>query len=58
MGIPIVAAAGNDWDDACDFSPASALGVITVGSSGQGDDVSSFTNGGSCVIYLPLVHML
>ena len=53
-GIPIVAAAGNDGDDACDYSPASAPGVITVASSAQGDYVSSFTNGGSCVdIFAP-----
>ena len=53
-GIPIVAAAGNDGSDACDYSPASAAGVITVASSAQGDDVSFFTNGGSCVdIFAP-----
>ena len=55
MGIPIVAAAGNNYGgDACDRSPASAPGVITVASSARGDDVSSFTNGGSCVnIFAP-----
>ena len=54
MGIPIVAAAGNDGDDACDYSPGSAPGVITVASSVRGDDVCSFTNGGSCVdIFAP-----
>ena len=54
MGIPIVVAAGNDRGNACNYSPASAPGVITVASSAQGDDVSSFTNGGSCVnIFAP-----
>ena len=54
IGIPIVAAAGNDRDDACYYSPASAPGVITVASSARGDDVSSFTNGGSCIdIFAP-----
>ena len=54
MGIPIVAAAGNDRDDACDYSPASAPGVITVAGSAQGDDVYYYTNGGSCVdIFAP-----
>ena len=54
-GIPIVASAHNYGDDdACDYSPASAPGVITVASSGQGDDVSPFINGGSCVdIFVP-----
>ena len=53
-GIPIVAAAGNDGDDACNYSPGSTPEVITVASSAQGDDMSSFTNGGSCVdIFAP-----
>ena len=53
-GIPIVAAAGNDRDDACNYSPASVPEVITVASSARGDDVSSFTNGGSCAdIFAP-----
>ena len=54
VGIPIVAAAGNNRGNACYRSPASAPGVITVASSARGDDVSSFTNGGSCVnIFAP-----
>ena len=54
MGIPIVAGAGNDKDDACNYSPASAPDVITVASSARGDNVSYFTNGGSCVdIFAP-----
>ena len=54
MGIPIVAAAGNNGGYACNRSPASASGVITVASSAQGDNVSPFTNGGSCVnIFAP-----
>ena len=53
-GIPIVAAAGNDGENACDYSPGSTPEVITVASSAQGDDVSFFTNGGSCVdIFAP-----
>ena len=54
MGIPIIAAAHNFGVDACDYSPASAPGVITVASSAQGDHASFFTNGGSCVnIFAP-----
>ena len=53
-GIPVVASAGNEFTDACTRSPASAPGVITVGSSARGDDVSFFTNIGSCVnIFAP-----
>ena len=54
MGIPIVAAAGNDRDDACYYSPSSAPGVITVAGSAPGDDVYYYTNCGSCVdIFAP-----
>ena len=54
MGIPIVAAAGNDRGNACNRSPASAPEVITVAGSAQGDDVYYYTNGGSCVnIFAP-----
>ena len=54
MGIPIVVAAGNERDDACYYSPASASEVITVAGSAQGDDVYYYTNGGSCVdIFAP-----
>ena len=48
-GIPIVAAAGNERDDACKYSPASTTGVITVGGSAKGDSLYYSTNGGSCV---------
>ena len=51
MGISIIAAAGNERDDDCDRSPASAPGVITVASSAQGDYVSFFMNCVSCAIY-------
>ena len=54
VGIPIVAAAGNDIDDACYYSPGSASRVITVAGSALGDDVYYYTNGGSCVdIFAP-----
>ena len=49
MEIPIVAAAGNDQNDACYYSPASAPEVITVAGSALGDDVYYYTNSGSCV---------
>ena len=54
MGIPIVAAAGNNRKNACNRSPASVPEVITVAGSSQGDDVYFYTNGGSCVdIFAP-----
>ena len=54
MGIPIVAAAGNEGDYACNYSPASAPGVITVAGSAPGDEVFFLTNGGFCIdIFAP-----
>ena len=54
MGIPIVAAAGNDRNDACNYSPGSTPEVITVAGSASGDDVYYNTNCGSCVdIFAP-----
>ncbi len=32
-GCPVVAAAGNEGDDACYHSPSSALSAITVGAT-------------------------
>ena len=58
MGIPIVAAAGNDRDDACYYSPGSAPGVITVAGSAPGDDVYYYTNCGSCLdIFAPAFNV-
>jgi subtilisin family serine protease len=48
-GITVVVAAGNDNDDACRYSPASAPNAITVGSSNSSDARSYFSNTGSCV---------
>lgn len=53
-GLVVVAAAGNSNVDACSFSPASATGVIAVGSIDQGLTKSSFSNWGPCVdIFAP-----
>ena len=48
-GVPVVVAAGNSNFDACYFSPARATGAITVGSTDIYDNLSSFSNYGSCV---------
>lgn len=53
-GVVYVAAAGNSNADACNFSPASVPGVITVGAIGGQDARSVYSNFGSCVdIYAP-----
>jgi subtilisin family serine protease len=48
-GLVVVVAAGNSNADACNFSPASAPGVIAVGAVDRGDVVASFSNWGTCV---------
>ncbi|KAG8464930.1 hypothetical protein KFE25_012293 [Diacronema lutheri] len=48
-GVPVVVAAGNNAADACDFSPASARGVITVGATDARDRLPAFSNFGGCV---------
>ncbi len=50
----VVVAAGNQNDDACNYTPASAKDAITVGSSNYRDFRSSFSNIGKCVdIFAP-----
>lgn len=44
----IVAAAGNENQDACKTSPASADGVLTVMAMGKDDQRASFSNYGKC----------
>jgi len=48
-GVTVVVAAGNDNSNACSYSPASAAGAITVGSTMSSNSKSSFSNHGSCV---------
>ncbi|KAL1528129.1 hypothetical protein AB1Y20_009493 [Prymnesium parvum] len=48
-GVSVVVAAGNDNENACFSSPASAPDAITVGSTTSSDARSSFSNHGSCV---------
>jgi subtilisin family serine protease len=53
-GVIPVAAAGNEEQDACVTSPASAPAAITVGASNRRDGLPLFTNYGSCVdIFAP-----
>lgn len=48
-GITVVVAAGNDNDDACNYSPAREPLAITVGSTTSTDTRSSFSNYGTCL---------
>lgn len=53
-GIHVAVAAGNDNQDACNYSPAKASGPITVGASNIDDLMASFSNWGGCVdIFAP-----
>lgn len=53
-GVHFAVAAGNDNEDACDYSPAAASGPITVGASTNMDKMAFFSNHGPCVdIFAP-----
>ncbi|ACO46714.1 Putative serine proteinase [Deinococcus deserti] len=52
--LVMVVAAGNENQNACNVSPASAASAITVGSTTRTDARSSFSNYGSCLdIFAP-----
>ena len=48
-GITVVAAAGNNGADACDYSPANAPNALSVGSTTMADIASAYSNQGPCV---------
>jgi len=48
-GVTVVVAAGNENDDACNYSPGFVSSAIAVGSSDSTDRRSWFSNYGSCV---------
>ena len=48
-GVFVAVAAGNENQDACNVSPASASNVFTTASSTSSDAKSSFSNWGACV---------
>jgi subtilisin family serine protease len=53
-GVFVAVAAGNENQNACNVSPASAASATTVASSTSSDAKSSFSNWGSCVdLYAP-----
>lgn len=53
-GLTYAIAAGNDYDDACSYTPANVSAAITVGATDMVDYRSWWTNYGSCIdIYAP-----
>lgn len=53
-GVTFAVAAGNENQNACNFSPARAGSAISVGSTTSSDARSSFSNFGTCVdIFAP-----
>jgi subtilisin family serine protease len=57
-GVTVVTAAGNDDDDACNYSPASAKSAITVGATNASDSRAPFSDWGSCVdVFAPGVNI-
>jgi Subtilase family len=49
LGVTVVSSAGNDYRNACQFSPSGVAGVITVGASDEVDVVPYWSNYGTCV---------
>jgi serine protease len=57
--VLMAVAAGNNANDACNYSPASAEMATSVGASDSSDSAASFTNYGTCVdIFGPGVSVL
>ena len=53
-GILPIASAGNQRDDACQFSPAGSPGAISVAASTSSDAEAGFSNWGTCLdLYAP-----
>jgi subtilisin family serine protease len=48
-GVTFVVAAGNNGQNACNFSPASTPAAITVGATTSSDSRASYSNHGSCL---------
>ena len=57
-GVFVAVAAGNDNQNACNYSPASAAGTLTVASSDYKDTKAYDSNWGGCVdLYAPGVNI-
>jgi aqualysin 1 len=48
-GVSYAIAAGNDDDNACNYSPARVSAAMTIGATTSADARASFSNFGSCV---------
>ncbi|KAI8813716.1 peptidase S8/S53 domain-containing protein [Cladochytrium replicatum] len=48
-GVHFAVAAGNDNQDACNYSPAASVKAITVGATNIDDEKAYFSNYGRCV---------
>ena len=48
-GVVVVAASGNQGSNSCDYSPGSAIDVISVAASDRSDGAVAFSNLGKCV---------
>jgi subtilisin family serine protease len=48
-GVTYTVAAGNDWRNACNFSPARVSEAITVSATNSNDSRPAWANYGSCV---------
>jgi len=58
-GVTFVVAAGNDTDDACNWSPARVANAVTVSAINDEDSRPSWANYGECVnIFAPGVDIL
>jgi subtilisin family serine protease len=58
FGVFTAVASGNENQNACNVSPASASGTLTVNASGSTDARASFSNFGGCTdIYAPGVSV-
>lgn len=58
-GHTVVGASGNQGDDSCKYSPASAREAISVGAVDNQDRAASFSNSGKCTdIFAPGVQIL
>ncbi|MCM2389910.1 S8 family peptidase [Streptomyces albipurpureus] len=58
-GVHTTVAAGNNNQDACNYSPASAAGALSIAASDSADNKASFSNYGRCVdLYGPGVNVL
>lgn len=48
-GVHFAVAAGNDFQDSCNYSPAGSKLAVTVGATTDRDSLAMFSNWGKCV---------